>query len=141
LRGNELVDLLCTFTPLKGKPYYITTPLGISGVYEPLKDMIGYYNPGSGSAQKHTIVEEKTPPVQKNFLIIGAGADSYIQIFPLSLDFGTVKVGDELTRKVVLHNQSKSNVFVELNMMMSVSENEDQNNIKKIKEMFKVNQI
>ena len=52
LQGNEEKAVSCAFTPLKKREYKIRVPIHVSTTYEPTKDIVGYYNPGSGLSQK-----------------------------------------------------------------------------------------
>lgn len=49
---NEEVIVQTTFTPLKKKEYIVDIPVYAKNVYDPIKNLIGFYNPGSGSMQK-----------------------------------------------------------------------------------------
>ncbi len=54
LLPNEEVKVLTTFTPLKKKEYLLSIPVYISSMGDHLKNVIGFYNPGSGKLQKTT---------------------------------------------------------------------------------------
>ena len=90
LRGNETRDISCTFTPKKPQPYTVTAKLLANGVYDPFRDMVGFFNPNSGNLTKNTSSYQKIPRI-KEVLILGAGADGYIEITPDKLDYGTVR--------------------------------------------------
>ena len=90
LRGNETRDIYCTFTPKKPQPYTVTAKFFANGVYDLYRDLVGFFNPGSGKLSKNTITFQRNPRV-KEILIIGAGADGYIEITPERLDYGTVR--------------------------------------------------
>jgi hypothetical protein len=49
LLPNEETKVLTTFTPLKKKEYIIDIPVYATNVYDLIKNMIGFYNPGSGA--------------------------------------------------------------------------------------------
>jgi hypothetical protein len=53
LLPNEITKVIATFTPLKKKEYVINVPVYASNVYDTLRDLIGFYNPGSGQMQRH----------------------------------------------------------------------------------------
>lgn len=91
LRGNETRDISCTFTPKKPQPYTVTAKFFASGVYDPFRDLVGFFNPSSGKLSKNTTSCQKNPK-PKEVLILGAGADGYIEIMPEKLDYGTVKL-------------------------------------------------
>jgi len=116
LKGNEIREVSCTFIPKKPQPYTVNAKLIASGVYDPFRDLVGFFNPSSGNLVKQGSMREKMQRT-KEVVILGAGADGYIEISPEKLDFGTVKVGDQLVRDVTLHNKSKANVYVELSMV------------------------
>ncbi len=88
LRGNEVREVSCTFTPKKPQPYTLTAKLVANGVYDVFKDLVGFFNPGSGNLVKSGGYQ-KTARV-KEMVIIGAGADGYIEISPQELNYGTV---------------------------------------------------
>jgi len=53
LMPNEESKIVATFTPLKKqKEYIISAPVYVSTMYDAIKDMIGFFNPGSGVMQK-----------------------------------------------------------------------------------------
>ena len=49
LLPNEETQVSTTFTPLKRKEYIINIPVYATNVYDHVKNMIGFYNPGSGT--------------------------------------------------------------------------------------------
>lgn len=148
LKGNEVKEVYCTFIPKKSKPYCVTAKLAATSVYDVYKDLIGFFNPGSGNlhaqhAGKHAHNVNSNSNQDKKFekmtsimelLIVGAGADGSIEITPQIVDYGTVKVGDQLVRSVTLHNKSKANVYVELNL---IPLEESDSNEKLINQQFK----
>ena len=48
LLPNEETKVTTTFTPLKKKEYIIDIPVYAMNTYDHVKNMIGFYNPGSG---------------------------------------------------------------------------------------------
>jgi hypothetical protein len=48
LLPNEDTKVVCTFTPLKKKEYILGIPVYATNIYDNIKDLIGFYNPGSG---------------------------------------------------------------------------------------------
>jgi hypothetical protein len=52
LLPNEETKVTTTFTPLKKKEYIISIPVYAINTYDHVKNMIGYFNPGSGAMQK-----------------------------------------------------------------------------------------
>ena len=89
LRGNEIREVACTFIPKKPQPYTVTAKLLASGVYDPYKDLVGFFNPSSGNLIKQGSMRQKTART-KEIVILGAGADGYIEISPEKVDYGTV---------------------------------------------------
>jgi hypothetical protein len=49
LLPNEETKVLTTFTPLKKKEYIIDIPIYAKNINDNLKNLIGFYNPGSGA--------------------------------------------------------------------------------------------
>jgi hypothetical protein len=91
LKGNEVREVTCAFIPKKSKPYTVTAKLVASGVYDPFRDLVGFFNPGSGNLVKHGTTYQKTQR-SKEVVILGAGADGYIEITPDRIDYGTVNL-------------------------------------------------
>ena len=48
LMPNEETKVSCTFTPMKKKEYILSVPIYISSLYDQMKELVGYYSPGSG---------------------------------------------------------------------------------------------
>lgn len=48
LMPNEETKVICTFTPLKKKEYILSVPIYATNLYDQLKEVVGFYNPGSG---------------------------------------------------------------------------------------------
>ena len=48
LMPNEETKVTCTFTPLKKKEYMLSVPIYAQNLYDHLKELVGFYNPGSG---------------------------------------------------------------------------------------------
>lgn len=96
LKGNEVREVSCTFIPKKPQPYTVTAKLVASGVYDPFRDLVGFFNPGSGNLVKQGSTYHKTAR-SKEIVILGAGADGYIEISPEKIDYGTVRIGSSLT--------------------------------------------
>lgn len=130
MRGNEVREVACTFIPKKPKPYTVTAKLVVSGVYDPFRDMVGFFNPGSGNLIRQGAQYQKATRF-KEIIILGAGADGYIEISPERIDYGTVKVGDKCVQEVTLHNKSKANVYVELSMVPKQGDSLDDKLVKK----------
>jgi hypothetical protein len=88
LLPNEETNVVCTFTPLKKKEYLLSIPVYASNFYDQIKDLIGFYNPGSGVMQRNAIKTMKslngaTPStVRYDLEIIGAGSDGVLTISP-----------------------------------------------------------
>lgn len=52
LLPNEETKVVTTFTPLKKKEYILSIPVYASNIYDHVKNLIGFYNPGSGHMQR-----------------------------------------------------------------------------------------
>ena len=48
LMPNEEAKVSCTFTPMKKKEYVLSVPIYITSLYDHLRELVGFYNPGSG---------------------------------------------------------------------------------------------
>lgn len=106
LLPNEETKIVCTFTPLKKKEYILNIPVYATNIYDNIKDLIGFYNPGSGVMQKSALrttksLKDSVPQtVRYDLEIIGAGSDGILSISPKDLDFGTITVGFSKTLSV-----------------------------------------
>ncbi len=58
-------------------------------MYDTFRDSVGFFNPGSGNFIKQGTQLQKVTRT-KEILILGAGADGYIEISPQRIDYGTV---------------------------------------------------
>jgi hypothetical protein len=95
---NEEANITATFTALKKKDYHINVPIYAWNIYDHVKNSIGFFNPGSGLAQK---IQSQTKNQQNQLLlmkkysmeIIGRGSDGALVIEPKNVDFGTITVG------------------------------------------------
>lgn len=52
LLPNEETKVSTTFTPLKKKEYIVNIPVYATNICDHIKNMIGFFNPGSGSMQR-----------------------------------------------------------------------------------------
>lgn len=59
INANEEKKITCTFTPTKLWEYIFSVPLQAISISDPLKEKIGFYNPGSGTLLRTTEKEEK----------------------------------------------------------------------------------
>ena len=120
LLPNEETKVTTTFTPLKKKEYIIDIPVYALNTYDHVKNMIGFYNPGSGLMQNSTkmksLKDSINQTVRYDLEIIGAGSDGIMSISPSNLDFGTITVGFSKTLSVQVMNKSNTNLYVELKM-------------------------
>ena len=133
LMPNEEANLYAFFTPLKVKEYQINIPIFARNLFEPIKQQIGFFAPGSGLMLPNPTLSNEISSMksmnqsvggqQKQLLntltIIGAGSDGKIQISPSTIDFGTITVGFSKTLSVTITNKSNCNVYIELKMMQS----------------------
>jgi len=74
LKPNEEQKIGATFTPLKRKEYIIQIPMYTFNTYAYAKDLVGYYNPGSGVKQ----IQAPKDVMRYDCEIIGAGSDGFI---------------------------------------------------------------
>ena len=126
LLPNEETKVVCTFTPLKKKEYMLSIPVYAKNIYDNIKDLIGFYNPGSGVMQrtgKKSFKDTGIPAtVRYDLEIIGAGSDGVISISPQDLDFGTITVGFSKTLAVQVINKSNCNLYIELKMSQKIED-------------------
>ena len=122
---NEASTVTAVFTPLKRKEYQVSIPLFTKNLYDPLKNQVGFFSPGSGllrqdnAAQSTISTMQQTASSSKFIEIVGAGADGMISISPADLDFGTITVGYSKTLSVMISNKSNCNLYIELKMMQT----------------------
>ena len=129
LMPNEETKIVCTFTPLKKKEYILSVPIYATNFYDHLKEVIGFYNPGSGLVKTGaaTLKSTKALPsipqtVRYDIEIIGAGSDGVLTLSPKDIDFGTITVGFAKTMSVTVINKSNCNLYIELKMAQRVEE-------------------
>ena len=123
LMPNEETKVTCTFTPLKKKEYILSVPIYAQNLYDPLKEIVGFYNPGSGLMRTAPTKSLKSPAVVRyDIEIIGAGSDGVLTLSPKDIDFGTITVGFAKTMQVTVVNKSNCNLFIELKMAQRVEE-------------------
>lgn len=105
---------------MKKKEYIISIPVYATNFYDHVKNLIGFYNPGSGVMQRRAALEHtkssKDTTIRYDLEIIGAGSDGVISISPKNLDFGTITVGFSKTLSVQVVNKSNCNLYIELKM-------------------------
>lgn len=126
---NEETKITCTFTPLKKKEYILSVPLYAQNLYDHLREIVGFYNPGSGlmranGGMKTTMKSIKDSPatIRYDIEIIGAGSDGVLSLSPKDIDFGTITVGFAKTMSVTVINKSNCNLFIELKMAQRMEE-------------------
>lgn len=52
LLPNEETKVVSTFTPLKKKEYHLSIPIYAMNTFDSIKNLVGFYNPGSGLMQR-----------------------------------------------------------------------------------------
>ena len=126
---NEETKVVCTFTPLKKKEYILSVPIYATNFYDQLKEIVGFYNPGSGlmktggATMKSTKALPSIPQtVRYDIEVIGAGSDGILTLSPKDIDFGTITVGFAKTMSVTVINKSNCNLYIELKMAQKVEE-------------------
>lgn len=131
LLPNEETKITCTFTPLKKKEYLLSVPIYISSLYDHMRDLVGFYNPGSGLLKQGNSKSARslalTAAAKDNIVryeveVIGAGSDGVLSLSPKDIDFGTITVGFAKTMSVTVINKSNCNLFIELKMAQKVEE-------------------
>lgn len=134
LMPNEETKISCTFTPLKKKEYILNVPIYASNLYDHLKEIVGFYNPGSGllraSGYKSTrslmdtthAAKPNNATIRYDIEIIGAGSDGVLSLSPKDIDFGTITVGFAKTMSVTVINKSNCNLYIELKMAQKMEE-------------------
>ena len=114
---NEETKVACTFTPLKKREYLLSVPIYISSLYDHLKELVGFYNPGSGLLRSSSKPASKDAVVRYEVEVIGAGSDGVLSLSPKDIDFGTITVGFAKTMAVTVVNKSTCNLYIELKMV------------------------
>ena len=139
LLPNEEAKVVCTFTPLKKKEYVLSIPVYATNVYDNIKDMIGFYNPGSGVMHKTSLKKsmKDATTVRYDLEIIGAGSDGVLGMSPKELDFGTITVGFSKTMAVQVVNKGNCNLYIELKMAQKT----DEDTLKRGQELPQMKQI
>jgi hypothetical protein len=135
LMPNEETKINCTFTPLKKREYLLSIPIYAQNLFDNLKELVGFYNPGSGMLRATgglkttksfggSLVPATGSPqtVRYDIEVIGAGSDGVLSLNPKDLDFGTITVGFAKTLSVTVINKSNCNLFIELKTAQRVEE-------------------
>jgi hypothetical protein len=113
LQANEERKVTCTFTPLAKKEYSLSIPMQVTNIYDTHKEMIGYFNPGSGVA---TQAEPKREQMKYELRVFGVGNDGNLSIKPSKLDFDTVTVGFSKILCLTVINKSKTNLYIDFQL-------------------------
>ena len=110
----------------------------MTNIYDASKELIGYFNPGSGVAVKAQPKKEQT---KYELRIFGVGNDGNLSIKPSKLEFDTVTVGFTKILSLVVDNKSKTNLYIDFQLeQMDIEQKseEEQERIRKIvQENFK----
>ena len=133
LMPNDNTQVQAIFTPLRRKQYQITIPLFTKNLFDQVKNAVGFFSPGSGltltnhmNNQSQLSMMQQSPASSKFVQIVGAGADGMISISPENLDFGTITVGYSKTLSVTITNKSDCNLYIELKMKQTNSNDDNQ---------------
>jgi len=104
---------MCSFTPTKIREYIFSVPLQVASISEPMKEKIGFFNPGSG-----TLIRDREEKIFQKYdiRVVGGGNDGDLSIKPTDIDFSTVTVGFNKVLSFTLNNKSKTNIFVEFSL-------------------------
>jgi hypothetical protein len=122
LMPNEETRVSCTFTPMKKKEYLLSVPIYAAHLYDHLKEIVGFYNPGSGllrasgKSTKNLTEKGNNSTIRYDIEIVGAGSDGVLSLSPKDIDFGTITVGFSKTMSVTVVNKSNCNLYIELKM-------------------------
>lgn len=113
LQANEENSVTCTFTPLAKREYALSIPMQVTNIYDTVKELIGYHNPGSGVAIKAPPKREQS---KYELRIFGVGNDGSLSVKPAKLDFDTVTVGFSKILSLVVINKSKTNLYIDFQL-------------------------
>ena len=132
LQANEERMVTCIFTPLLKKEYSLSIVMQVTNIIDTVKELIGYFNPGSGVAIK---AEPKREQTKYELRVFGVGNDGILSIKPSKLDYDTVTVGFSKILSLVVVNKSKTNLYIDFQLEQMNIENksqEEQDNIRNI---------
>lgn len=132
LQANEERKVTCIFTPLLKKEYSLSVVLQVTNIYDTVKELIGYFNPGSGVAIK---AEPKREQSKYELRVFGVGNDGSLSVKPSKLDYDTVTVGFSKMLSLVVINKSKTNLYIDFQLEQMNIENkseDEQNSIRNI---------
>ena len=104
----------------------------VTNIIDTVKELIGYFNPGSGVAIK---AEPKREQTKYELRVFGVGNDGILSIKPSKLDYDTVTVGFSKILSLVVVNKSKTNLYIDFQLEQMNIENksqEEQDNIRNI---------
>jgi hypothetical protein len=136
LQANEERKVACTFTPLAKREYVLSIPLQITNIYDTTKELIGFYNPGSGAAIK---ASPKLDQTKYELKIVGAGNDGSLSIKPDLLNFSTVTVGFNKNLSLIVINKSKTNLYIDFDLQQTNTENMSEEEKVRIHQIVKNN--
>jgi len=129
MRKNNVV---CTFTPTAKREYKLSVPVQVTNIYDTTKEMIGYFNPGSGVAIK---AQQKREQSKYEVRVYGVGNDGSLSIKPSKLEFDTVTVGFTKILSLTVINKSKTNLYIDFQLDQNDTEQkseEEQQEIRRI---------
>jgi hypothetical protein len=132
LQANEEKNVICTFTPLAKREYALSIPMQVTNIFDTTKELIGYFNPGSGVAVRAQTKKEQT---KYELRIFGVGNDGNLSIKPSKLEFDTVTVGFTKILSLTVINKSKTSIYIDFQLDQINLENkkpQEQDRIRKI---------
>ncbi len=132
LQAHEEKNVVCAFTPTAKREYKLSIPIQVTNIYDATKEMIGYFNPGSGVAIK---AQPKREQSKYEARIYGVGNDGSLSIKPSKLEFDTVTVGFTKILSLTVINKSKTNLYIDFQLdQMDIGEQspEQQEEIRRI---------
>lgn len=138
LQANEERNVVCTFTPLAKREYALSIPMQVTNIFDATKELIGYFNPGSGVAIRAQTKREQT---KYELRVFGVGNDGNLSIRPSKLEFDTVTVGFNKILSLTVINKSKTNIYIDFDLEQMDCEkmsSQEQERIRKVvQENFK----
>lgn len=116
LEGNQNRHIDLHLIPLEKCNFEIKIQIISGRIYDPSTEALGVFNPGCLNAymkQDYHQAHDRRETSQI-LQVIGSGADGVLRVDPLTLDFGTVKVGFQEKKTFSIYNTSLCNFYVQL---------------------------
>lgn len=113
MEPNVIKHIEIELIPTKTEEIMCPVTFNVERIYDPLSESIGIFNPGSFSLKTQALEQDKRC-FRKEIRLLGRGADGYLNISPLLLDFGTVKVGFYKKMQFVVSNPTMTNFYIKI---------------------------